>query len=218
MRAPSTNNAAMKRRLFNLAMAASLLLAALCLAGWVRSFWVADTVTYVRADFDADAYRGHVVALYCAAGGIMLVHNRSNMPDIVYFHEDRLALREHLGWNWETSREFSYPLLGPRPPPAGSTAAYRWGFQHTTHRDPGVSPTQPGRIYETITFPWWLPTLMFMTIPVPAFIRLAFRRRRRRRGLCLSCGYDLRATPPGEEGGRCPECGTFSTANPKPAT
>jgi hypothetical protein len=39
--------------------------------------------------------------------------------------------------------------------------------------------------------------------------RMLLRRRRRRRGLCPSCGYDLRASP-----GRCPECGREPIPSP----
>jgi hypothetical protein len=53
---------------------------------------------------------------------------------------------------------------------------------------------------------WWI-----LCVPVPicmlrAMIRFGGRwrnRRRRRRGLCIACGYDLR-----HSSDRCPECGT----------
>jgi hypothetical protein len=55
--------------------------------------------------------------------------------------------------------------------------------------------------------PFW--TLAFVTLIVPSIwlIRLGIDRRRRRLGMCPSCGYDLRATPD-----RCSECGKQTQA------
>jgi hypothetical protein len=57
----------------------------------------------------------------------------------------------------------------------------------------------------TYIVPWWalwLPALVPLTVYVAFAIRRSKRHRRRRKGLCPTCGYDLRATPT-----RCPECG-----------
>ena len=59
-------------------------------------------------------------------------------------------------------------------------------------------------------FPIFL-ALVLSSYPTIAFIRGPLRRyRRRKRGLCLKCGYDLRGlTEP-----RCPECATeFDPSN-----
>ena len=59
--------------------------------------------------------------------------------------------------------------------------------------------------------PLWIVTATFFVPCVPwlLFRRKRVARARVARGLCLDCGYDLRATP-----GRCPECGAmkFPTA------
>jgi hypothetical protein len=56
-------------------------------------------------------------------------------------------------------------------------------------------------------FSWWILFIMLSILPLgrltSAAMRLRQRRARRRGGLCLACGYDLRATPDW-----CPECGT----------
>lgn len=52
--------------------------------------------------------------------------------------------------------------------------------------------------------PLWVPFGLFSAYPCVAFIRGPYRRyRRRKKGLCLKCGYNLTCNVSGV----CPECG-----------
>jgi hypothetical protein len=53
-----------------------------------------------------------------------------------------------------------------------------------------------------LAFPYWAPAALLAVLPSFWVIDLVRRRRRGAAGLCVACGYDLRATA-----GRCPECG-----------
>ena len=58
--------------------------------------------------------------------------------------------------------------------------------------------------YTSIGVPFWLISLLLGLYPMVAFVRGPYRRyRRRRKGLCLKCAYDLT----GNVSGVCPECG-----------
>ncbi len=52
---------------------------------------------------------------------------------------------------------------------------------------------------------WVLLLIPMLILPVLWLFALIRRRRRFRSGMCRACGYDLRAHHPGQ---RCPECGT----------
>ncbi len=58
--------------------------------------------------------------------------------------------------------------------------------------------------YLALGFPAWVPCAIFGAYPLFTLGMIPLRRwRRRRRGLCLKCSYDLT----GNESGVCPECG-----------
>jgi hypothetical protein len=87
----------------------------------------------------------------------------------------------------------------------------RWGVEFERGRaysivGPDVRAWGPQVRFLIVYVPHWiaatacaLPPLAWFALVVPKRIR---QRRRKRRGLCPACGYDLRATPE-----RCPECG-----------
>ena len=64
------------------------------------------------------------------------------------------------------------------------------------------------KLYFRLSVPLWLTTVLFGALPL--YHRLDHRRRERKKlGLCVTCGYDLRASKD-----RCPECGEeFGSTN-----
>ncbi len=58
--------------------------------------------------------------------------------------------------------------------------------------------------YGQTILPLWIPTLLFITLFLSGRpLRFHRGRKRKKLGLCVKCGYDLRASKD-----RCPECGT----------
>ena len=53
-----------------------------------------------------------------------------------------------------------------------------------------------------LVLPLWIPTLAFGSSLAFLYHPVHRRRKRKKLGLCLKCGYDLRASKD-----RCPECG-----------
>ena len=84
-------------------------------------------------------------------------------------------------------------LLPPDWGPRWRLGGFNFGAQ---------SSTSPRWRYESKVVPYWL---LFLVLAWPVYRRLRrawILRRRRKNGLCLYCGYDLRASPE-----ICPECG-----------
>jgi hypothetical protein len=176
------------RRAFNVAAVVSAALFVAVFALWVRSHYTAESVMYSRPQhsyqvFDSPSEIGFARGSYTS-------QSVSESPDRQWLWSSMTASSSgsfpgdewFLGWNnW---RVFGFGIynydLGGRGFGGGLWAEHK----------------------QFVEIPFQAVLLVLLIAPLPPVFRMSRRRYRRRRGLCPSCGYDLRATPD-----CCPECG-----------
>jgi hypothetical protein len=194
-----------KRRLFTVAGFVALALcaasAAMCLITARRCAYVERDLGYYRGP-NAQVLQGLDQAYW--QGTVIYVHRR-HIPwssfgeaGLAQFNADHPPrARWHFGW-----------LDGGHRAVARLPRRTRWnaiGFHYAAHTVRFAFSTEHHRV---LAVPAWLPIVVLMPAGVLLLRAHWWRPRRRRRlGLCDTCGYDLRGTPD-----RCPECGAATRA------
>lgn len=186
----------MGRWIVNILAAFSAVLFVAIVVLWVRSYWVGDEAVYFKHD---ELWAWGFASAY---GRIYGEYDWPQDPPIVHAPDWRWWARE-----WEVRR---FPL------PVKSWWDMGLRREQALWHSPGIDvtkSTQPPICFEypqcarVSVADYWL---LLPCLPFPLFWLRRTRRNRRLRwrrnnGLCLICGYDLRATPV-----RCPECGTLT--------
>lgn len=190
----------MKRRLFNIISAVSLLLCLGFAFLSVRSLLFDDeTGSYRMTALDATNDDLEVYSLSSGRGGVTMTWRmyRHTAPTAEAMTEFRREKAQYI-----RDGRFHSGGWGSAPGPL----RYGGSTSDPDHRVMGFgceyvdSPRERGW---GVLFPWAAPFAVTAICPAIAFCRRWRAARRRREGRCLTCGYDLRASKE-----RCPECGT----------
>ena len=184
----------MKRRLFNTLSVVSLVVAIgvalLCIPSYSRLFTIGGFGNFPfgasrvqAAENFSIKFRGYGYALLLRQGGI--------------------------DFYWQELRSQEHPLVIGSMYANVEETVLGFAFIRAPRELPprGVSPRGvPWARQGTLRVPVWFVVLLLMVWPTSWLVQYRRVRRarwRRNRGLCLTCGYDLRASKE-----RCPECGT----------
>lgn len=198
----------------------SLALLLFTLWGWLRSYTTGDTILYCTTDYVVSFVHNDgalTFAFVIGPHGTFLHEQRGNVTDIT---------GPSAGLNWIRAKRVIYVAA-----PLGEIPDYVWmgvGGSYEirspiAERDFGPAHSaqwgdKPQRIRDAFRFdldtaPNWthvavgLPTWVFVVgLALTSYLSLwnpLRKYRRRKRGECPRCGYDLT----GNESGTCPECG-----------
>jgi hypothetical protein len=162
----------------------SALLCAVTLWEWYRSYWFEDRVGWIGRESE--------ILLVTYRGGLVLHHGRYWQVE-TFPHET--------GWDVDST-----PTAASSQLPGRSFLGFGYARDAISGFVEHGEPDSPEVAYRQVRCPFWFLALIFALGPLRVTMLVRGRWRRERRaagGLCVACGYDLRASA-----GRCPECGT----------
>ncbi len=199
----------MIRRIWKCCSFLSLALFAATVVLWARSYFVADTLELTRSGIDRPHDHGEITDGYSIG---------SSKGTLLFSFEER----EDRGMGMEPFAD-NPPPLPPREPPKTMFSYDRlkpWNALGVFARPPGTrSCAHAGFAFQEesymgahssgdvnyVALPIYSLSVVTALFAFPFVRSTLVRRRRVRKNCCLSCGYDLRATPE-----RCPECGVVA--------
>ncbi len=136
-------------------------------------------------------------ASYWGFGFRSLLYSRDELIESNYAHMNELEMilcRGVLEWKVAS---FDVVLISAESEESIAAEYPGWTYYPGTQICSGQKPLQAGN-----KLPLWVPALVFAVPPAWSLFPPYRRRRRRKLGLCVTCGYDLRGSKD-----RCPECG-----------
>jgi hypothetical protein len=190
----------MLRRLFTLLSAASLLLCVAACALWIRAWARCDYIRFQHVDRSKPNWVVREFDLVSAPDGVHL-----EVIWLVYRSETAetpfdTVVTEPSGLFWKSG-------------PFRAKVLYGDGFGSVGYDRVNSGYGGYGRRW--FEAPHWFVVAVFALTPVVWTVARAHpvlrATRRKARGRCHSCCYDLRASPD-----RCPECGAFSGCRGQP--
>ena len=192
---------AVKRRLFTILSALSLLLFVAVCVLWVRSAKHYDRLDYKWVSEPPISRRTYIITSYAGQCRVAFVaFDLKQVP----------ANPVQGGWAYQSAARSTTPGV-MWPPYRESAFSTEFAFTRRPWAGTTVFGSAASVTDWSVAFPVWVAVVLSGVLPAGWSVMRLRKRIAGQRGHCPSCGYDLRATPR-----RCPECGRVPAAPPTP--